>query len=170
MIHPQLVMCIYIQQWIQDFSCAGNVTDDEGQRAFALVNKATGQALVNKSIYQSDGIVHVRQLAATMGFSSLYGQSKLTVLIKKMACPWLQVQLAPYFGDVRVDLSMLWTLSAKDLGGGFLEVRVLRDITQTLNALWGNVKEGTVLGIDPSSPGQSNAVWKFTPVHSAVPE
>jgi hypothetical protein len=36
------------------------VTDDEGQRAFALVNKATGLALVNKNlITPSDNVVHV---------------------------------------------------------------------------------------------------------------
>jgi hypothetical protein len=51
--------CKYTQHWVQDF--AGTVTDDDGQRAFALVNKATGQALVNKNIISpSDKQVHVR--------------------------------------------------------------------------------------------------------------
>jgi hypothetical protein len=77
--------------------------------------------------------------------------------------PSLQVQLAPYTPGVRVDLSMLWTLGAADLGGGFCEVRVLRDVTQTLNGLWGNVKDGTVVGVHPSRPAAPNAVWKFAP-------
>ncbi|OEL36525.1 hypothetical protein BAE44_0002457 [Dichanthelium oligosanthes] len=124
----------HLMHWVQDFSSAGTVTDDEGQRAFALVNKATGQALVNKNIISpSDNQVHV--------------------------------QLAPYTSDVRVDLSMLWTLGAADLGGGFREVRVLRDITQTLNGLLGNVKDGTVVGVHPSRPAAANAVWKFAPVY-----
>ncbi|CAN6228496.1 unnamed protein product [Urochloa humidicola] len=119
---------------LQDFSASGIVTDDEGQRAFTLVNKATGQALVNKNIISpSDKQVHV--------------------------------QLAPYLSDVRVDLSMLWTLGGKDLGGGFREVRVLRDTTQTLNGLWGNVKDGTVVGVHPSRPDAPNAVWKLAPVY-----
>lgn len=53
--------CTYtIQHWVQDFSASGTVTDDDGQRAFALVNRATGQALVNKNIVStSDKQVHV---------------------------------------------------------------------------------------------------------------
>jgi len=34
----------YMQQWFMDYSRASHVADDNGQRAFALVNKATGQA------------------------------------------------------------------------------------------------------------------------------
>ncbi|OEL22404.1 hypothetical protein BAE44_0016578 [Dichanthelium oligosanthes] len=33
------------QCWVQSFRNAGHVTDDEGHRAFALVNRATGKAL-----------------------------------------------------------------------------------------------------------------------------
>lgn len=83
--------------------------------------------------------------------------------------PWhgicLQVQLAPYISDVRVDVSMLWTLGAKDLGGNFREVKVLRDTTQTLNGLWGQVKDGTVVGVHPSREDAPNAVWKFAPIY-----
>ena len=32
----------YMQQWFMDYSRASHVADDNGQRAFALVNKATG--------------------------------------------------------------------------------------------------------------------------------
>ncbi|KAL6642353.1 hypothetical protein ACP70R_020534 [Stipagrostis hirtigluma subsp. patula] len=35
-------------QWIKDSSFVGNLTDNNGERAFALVNVTTGQALVNQ--------------------------------------------------------------------------------------------------------------------------
>ncbi|OEL33699.1 hypothetical protein BAE44_0005282, partial [Dichanthelium oligosanthes] len=35
------------QHWIQDYSAVGKLTDTEGRRAFALVNRTTGQAMVN---------------------------------------------------------------------------------------------------------------------------
>ena len=49
----------YMQQWFMDYSRANHVADDNGQRAFALVNKATGQALVNKDKKRADGCVQV---------------------------------------------------------------------------------------------------------------
>jgi len=33
------------------------VTDDEGRKVFALVNKATGQAMMNKHKSRQDGLV-----------------------------------------------------------------------------------------------------------------
>ena len=56
------------------------------------------------------------------------------------------MQLAPYHGHERVDHSMLWT-EGRDLDGGFREVRVLRDTSNTLNALNGHLFDGTVIGI-----------------------
>ncbi|XP_044961891.1 ricin B-like lectin R40C1 [Hordeum vulgare subsp. vulgare] len=35
------------QHWIRDYSAVGHLTDDNGSRAFALVNITTGQAMVN---------------------------------------------------------------------------------------------------------------------------
>ncbi|KAG2564904.1 ricin B-like lectin R40C1 [Panicum virgatum] len=35
------------QHWFQDCDAVGKVTDDTGRRAFALVNRTTGQAMVN---------------------------------------------------------------------------------------------------------------------------
>ncbi|CAL4899449.1 unnamed protein product [Urochloa decumbens] len=120
------------QQWLKDYSTTGRVTDDYGQRAFALVNKATGQALVNKDIPRpADGLV--------------------------------PVQLAPYNGKERVDLSMLWT-KGNYLDGEFCEVRVLRDYSKTLHGLFGYDTEGTVIGIYPSAPSTPNTVWKMTPI------
>lgn len=47
------------QQWFVDYSRANHVTDNNGLRAFALVNKASGQALVNKDKKRADGCVQV---------------------------------------------------------------------------------------------------------------
>ncbi|CAN6227405.1 unnamed protein product [Urochloa humidicola] len=35
------------QHWFQDYGAVGKVTDDTGRRAFVLVNRTTGQAMVN---------------------------------------------------------------------------------------------------------------------------
>lgn len=40
-----LFSCVYVQCWIQSFHNTGHVTDEEGNRAFVLVNWATGKAL-----------------------------------------------------------------------------------------------------------------------------
>ena len=48
-----------MQQWFMDYSRASHVADDNGRRAFALVNKATGQPLVNKDKKRADGCVQV---------------------------------------------------------------------------------------------------------------
>jgi hypothetical protein len=39
---------MYMQQWFKDYSRSSNLTDDNGRRTFALVNKATRQAIVNR--------------------------------------------------------------------------------------------------------------------------
>ena len=49
----------YVQQWFMDYSRASLVADNNGQRAFALVNKATGQALENKDKKRADGCIQV---------------------------------------------------------------------------------------------------------------
>ena len=49
----------YLQQWFMDYSRASHVAGNNGQRAFALVNKATGQALVNKDKKRADGCIQV---------------------------------------------------------------------------------------------------------------
>ena len=48
-----------MQQWFMDYSRASHVADNNGQRAFALVNTATGQALANKNEKRADGCVQV---------------------------------------------------------------------------------------------------------------
>ncbi|KAL6654109.1 hypothetical protein ACP70R_007574 [Stipagrostis hirtigluma subsp. patula] len=76
------------------------------------------------------------------------------------------VQLAAYNGEEGVPVTMLWTEGKEDLGGGFRQVRALKDINHTLDGLLGNVKDGTIVGIFPSGPAQGdNAIWKFAPVN-----
>ena len=55
-----------MQQWFMDYSRASHVADNNGQRAFALVNKATGQALVNKDDKLVDGCVQVSVVSLKM--------------------------------------------------------------------------------------------------------
>ncbi|XP_062183172.1 ricin B-like lectin R40C1 [Phragmites australis] len=112
------------QHWFQDHDAVGKLTDDQGRRAFALVNRTTGQAMVNRNNV---------------------------------------VRLAPYSGDVAVELSMLWSLGVQ-LPGGFAEIRTLKDISQTLNGINGYVKEGTVVGMYNSEPHSVNAIWKIYPI------
>lgn len=72
----------------------------------------------------------------------------------------MQLQLTPYHGGEIMNVSMLWT-EGKDLAQGFCAVRTVRDIKWTLNGIFGNVKDGTEVGIYPSSPEATNAIWKM---------
>uniref|UniRef100_A0A0D9XXJ7 Uncharacterized protein n=1 Tax=Leersia perrieri TaxID=77586 RepID=A0A0D9XXJ7_9ORYZ len=110
-------------QWIQDYDCVGRVTDDQGRRAFALVNVGTQQAV----------------------FPSRHGE----------------LEMAP-FGDC-VKITMLWSLGVQ-LADGYNEVRVLRDISVSLNGFGRYIREGTVVGIHGSEAHKDNAVWKFDPI------
>uniref|UniRef100_A0A0E0BPV7 Uncharacterized protein n=1 Tax=Oryza glumipatula TaxID=40148 RepID=A0A0E0BPV7_9ORYZ len=51
------------------------------------------------------------------------------------------------------------------LPGGYSEVRVLRDLSMTLNGINGFVKEGTVVGIYNAEPHSIHAIWKFDPIN-----
>jgi hypothetical protein len=73
------------------------------------------------------------------------------------------VCLAPYSRDVGVELSMLWSLGMK-LGGGFAEIRTLKDLSRTINGINGYVKEGTHIGMYNSEPSSPHAIWKFDPI------
>uniref|UniRef100_A0A0D9XXJ3 Uncharacterized protein n=1 Tax=Leersia perrieri TaxID=77586 RepID=A0A0D9XXJ3_9ORYZ len=109
-----------------DYSAMGRVTDDQGRRAFALVNVGTKQAvLLNRNNFK--------------------------------------LEMAPYNDGDRVKISMLWSLGVQ-LADGYREVRVLRDISMTLNGIGGSVRKGTEVGIYNSQPGKVNAVWKFDPI------
>uniref|UniRef100_A0A0E0FAB2 Ricin B lectin domain-containing protein n=1 Tax=Oryza meridionalis TaxID=40149 RepID=A0A0E0FAB2_9ORYZ len=115
------------QHWIQDYS-VGRVTDDQGRRAFALVN-------------------------------NLGGTRRVVLISTKNN---RQLEMAPY-GDC-VKLSMLWSLGVQ-LPGGYSEVRVLSDLSKTLNGINGFVKEGTVVGIYSAEPHSIHAIWKFDPIN-----
>jgi hypothetical protein len=103
------------------------LTDDTGRWTFALVNRATGHALLVKKRYD--------------------------------------LRLVPYRGDDRVEVSMLWSLGPRG-DGGFSEVRVLRDMAITLNALGGYAGEGDTVGLFNSEPSYAHAVWKIAPINS----
>nr|CAB3451870.1 unnamed protein product [Digitaria exilis] len=120
------------QQWFMDYSRASNVTDDNGQTVFALVNKVTRQAMVNKEKQPADGSV--------------------------------QVQLASYVDDERVPISVLWTVLEEEHVDGFHPIGTLRDSSEVLGWLKGNVKEGPILGVQPFELGSDNQLWKFLPV------
>ena len=57
----------------------------------------------------------------------------------------------------------------RDLDGGFREVRVLWDTSNTLNALNGHLFDGTVIGIYSSEPWAKNAIWRMAPVEYVQP-
>jgi hypothetical protein len=75
------------------------------------------------------------------------------------------LRLVPYRGDDRVEVSMLWSLGPRR-DGGFSEVRVLRDMAETFNALGGYAGEGTAVGLFNSEPSYAHAVWKIAPINS----
>lgn len=78
------------------------------------------------------------------------------------------MQLEPYADVERVHISMLWTVVEKAHGDGFHQIATLRDSSQVLDGLKGNVKEGTILGVDPThyihnEYVHDNQLWKFLP-------
>ncbi|CAL4892268.1 unnamed protein product [Urochloa decumbens] len=80
----------------------------------------------------------------------------------------IEVQLGVYgLGPVRV--SMFWTEEIKDHGDSYRRIRALRDITMTLDGLFGNVMEGTVVGIYRSNePVGVNGLWKMKKVENNI--
>ncbi|XP_040385496.1 ricin B-like lectin R40C1 isoform X4 [Oryza brachyantha] len=121
-------------QWIQDYDAVGRVADEQGRRAFALVNVRTKQAAV--LLDERSNRLEMARYAGGDGGG----------------------------GGGVVKLSMLWSLGAR-LPGGYCEVRLLRDISRTLNGINGHVREGTVVGIYNSEPDSVHAIWKFDPIN-----
>lgn len=76
-------------------------------------------------------------------------------------CPYDVVRLLPYSGYGAVTPSMLWSQGGQLDDDGFTEIRWFKDISNTLNGLEGNVKDGTLVGLFPSSPEASNAIWRI---------
>ncbi|KAK3136554.1 hypothetical protein QOZ80_5BG0438350 [Eleusine coracana subsp. coracana] len=89
------------------------------------------------------------------------GQVNVNKHIQRPDLNYVSLQLAPYHGGEIMNVSMLWT-EGQDLGDEFCEVRTVRDIKWTLNGIFGNVKDGTEVGIYPSTPQAINSIWKMT--------
>ncbi|AQK42526.1 hydroxyproline-rich glycoprotein family protein [Zea mays] len=135
---------MYMQQWFKDYSRSSNLTDDNGRRTFALVNKATRQAIVNRKDTSMQSDLQYRR-----------GD-----VIK-------QVELAPYNYDDRVDISMLWTeLAENGNDDGFNIIAVLSD--NSLMLCWqhdgNNVSTGQGMVTVNYFSGQGNRHWKIVPV------
>ncbi|KAL6642352.1 hypothetical protein ACP70R_020533 [Stipagrostis hirtigluma subsp. patula] len=126
------------QHWIQDHDSVGRVTDEQGRRAFALVNVATGQALMHD-----------------------------TWDPRAQERAWnMQLAKAPYRGHERVELSKLWSQGVQLDDDGFSEVRVIRNMAMTFNALGGYAEEGAEVGLFNSEPSYHHAIWKIVPINS----
>lgn len=123
------------QHWIKDSSAVGNLTDNQGARAFALVNVTTGQALVNPN---SDEFL---KLAPYSGHVSV----ELQLL-------WsLGEELDDGFREIRalqenVSFVSPYHLTFNVFGGS-------------------PIKEGAAVGTYPSSPGYGHAIWKIAPIN-----
>jgi hypothetical protein len=104
------------------------LADEEGSKAFALVNRTTGQAAMWKGKEPGEA----------------------------------DLRLALYNGDVAVEVPMLWSLG-KELDGGFRDVRALKDIRYTLNAMDGPPIKGRAVGTYPRED-LAHAIWKIVPI------
>lgn len=120
------------QHWYQEYGNVGKLADEEGSKAFALVNRTTGQAAMWKGKDPGEG----------------------------------ELQLALYNGDVAVEVPMLWSLG-KQLDGGFRDVRALKDIRYTLNAIDGPPIKGRAVGTYPRED-LAHAIWKIVPIEETV--
>uniref|UniRef100_A0A0E0FAB1 DUF569 domain-containing protein n=1 Tax=Oryza meridionalis TaxID=40149 RepID=A0A0E0FAB1_9ORYZ len=128
----------------------GKLTDDEERPAFAL------HWIQDYSV----GRVTDDQGRRAFALVNNLGGTRRVVLISTKNNR--QLEMAPY-GDC-VKLSMLWSLGVQ-LPGGYSEVRVLSDLSKTLNGINGFVKEGTVVGIYSAEPHSIHAIWKFDPIN-----
>ena len=113
-----------MQHWFKRCD-VGKLTDATGRGAFALVNRTTGQAMVN-------------------------GNNQLGLVL--------------YSGHVAVQSSMLWSQGAELEGGGYAEIRMFSNISQTLNGLGGNCVHGRLVGLYDTEPHAANAIWRIDPI------
>lgn len=56
----------------------------------------------------------------------------------------------------------LWTPERPTRDDGFYQLFVTKNTAFTLNGLWGNVHDGTEVGIHFASANSDNAIWKLT--------
>ena len=140
-----------VQCWIQSFRNTGHVTDGAGQRAFALVNRATGKAPGHR---RGDELVRPslpRSICETLG-ADVFAR---------------QVNLAGHRPD-SVDVALLWTQS-DDLRQGFHNIRTVSDADTILDAAngvpeAGGAHDGTPIIVFPWNGG-SNQNWKMLPFY-----
>ncbi|KAF9661151.1 hypothetical protein SADUNF_Sadunf19G0037900 [Salix dunnii] len=145
------------QNWFKDEKYSTRVKDSEGCPAFAVVNKATGQAIkhsIGEAHPDSEGC------PAFAVVNKATGQA-----IKHSIGEAYPVQLIPYNPDV-LDVSILWTES-KDLGNGFRAVRMVNNIHLNVDAFGGDTKsggvhDGTTIGLWKWNEGD-NQLWKIIP-------
>ncbi|XP_042006575.1 ricin B-like lectin R40G3 isoform X1 [Salvia splendens] len=137
-----------LQHWIKDEKFSTRVKDKEGFPSFALVNKATGQAMKH-----SIGVTQPVERRRAVGGVE---QFKIEA--------WL-VELSPYNSN-KLDESILWTES-KDLGDGYHAVRMVSNIKLNVDAFngdknHGGVHDGTRIVLWEWKK-DSNQRWKIVP-------
>ncbi|TVU24929.1 hypothetical protein EJB05_27396, partial [Eragrostis curvula] len=122
------------QMWFQLYSSSSFV-QPIGLRPFSLVNAATSQVVVIPPFSGE--------------FPSCLAEPNNN-----------QLQLTENF-DLNKAREELWTRGAPR-ADGFYQVIVTKDPSMTLNGLLGNVRDGTVIGIYPSTTQAENTLWKLT--------
>ncbi|KAL6631265.1 hypothetical protein ACP70R_028115 [Stipagrostis hirtigluma subsp. patula] len=115
------------QHWIQDRRYGDLVRDRDAYPAFALVNRATGEAIKGNPAF-------VRRDMATAG---------------GMASEERPVKLTPY-NPRYLDGAVLWTTS-RDMGHGFRRIHMVDRITLNLDALHGEKDGGGGGGVRDGS-------------------
>lgn len=145
-----------MQHWYKDEKYSTRVKDAEGHPCFALVNKATGEAMKHS--------VGATQPVRTLSLPFLGGVSLLSMLF---ICLWwyLQVNLVRYDPDT-LDESVLWTES-KDMGDGYRTIRMVNNVGLNVDAFHGDsksggVRDGTTIVLWDWNKGD-NQLWKIFP-------
>ncbi|CAL5443383.1 unnamed protein product [Camellia sinensis] len=169
------------QHWIKDEKFSTRVKDEEGFPSFALVNKATGQAIkhsvgatqplglemysidptscaVSKEL-QSRGIYDAIHWIAARRAHMMNSIGHVDGIHQR----W--VQLIDYNPDV-LDESVLWTES-RDLGDGHRTIRMVNNIRLNVDAFngdknHGGVHDGTTIVLWEWKKGD-NQRWKIIP-------
>lgn len=153
---------------MRSFRNTGHVTDDEGHRAFALVNRATGKALGH--CRRGDELV----LPLSFPVPSANKKKRLDWTFPLHVTRPLvltfcarQVHLIGHKPD-SVAVSLLWTQS-DDLGEEYHSVRTVNDVGLVLDAAIsvpeaGGAHDGTAIIVFPWNGG-CNQKWKMLPFY-----
>lgn len=149
------------QHWYKDEKYSTRVKDEEGLPCFALVNKATGEAVKHSvGATQPVSVSFVLQL-------SLFLMRHFN--LAKAICYYIfgvfQVHLIRYDPD-KLDESVLWTES-KDMGEGYRTIRMVNNVRLNFDAYHGDhksggVRDGTPIVLWNWNKGD-NQLWKIFP-------